>query len=422
MTFNYTNRRNALYALSILCILLGFVTGRAFFFNVAFVLGMLMIIAFIWAWFAVRWIVIQRRTRTRRAQVGKIMEEAFTVRNTSIFPKLWIEIRDQSDLPGHRASQVVPALGARARHSWQVQTPCLVRGEFRLGPITMISGDPFGLFIFPRTIPATSRIIVYPQTIHVSRFELPIGTLSGGEAQRRRTHYITTNAAGVRDYVTGDSYNRIHWKSSARKNRLIVKEFEIDPLVDIWIFADFSANSVVEPHVERLGGSGAVIPRGGGIPPSTEEYSVVIAASLAQHFINLERSVGFAAYTPQRVIHQPERGNRQMTHIFESLAVARSFSSHSLSQMLTLETPYMSRGTTLIIVTSSLEKAWINEAQILTQRGIRPMCVFIDPATFGGTQNSEEIRGILQLAKIPTVIVNNGDDIAVALAQSHRPY
>ena len=40
-----------------------------------------------------------------------------------------------------------------------------------------------------------------------------------GEALRRRTHYVTTNAAGVRDYAPGDSFGRIHWPSTARRNR-----------------------------------------------------------------------------------------------------------------------------------------------------------------------------------------------------------
>jgi len=410
------NRRNVVWLLTIALMLTGILTGRAFFFNIAYMMIGMMFLAFVWAWFAVRWLTIQRRTRTRRAQVGRLMEESFAVRNTSIFPKLWIEVRDHSDLPGHRASQVVPAMGARARHSWQVTTPCLVRGEFKLGPLTLISGDPFGMFLFPRWLLATSRVIVYPQTVTLTHFELPMGTLSGGEAQRQRTHYVTTNAAGVRDYVQGDSFNRIHWRSSARKGRLIVKEFEIDPLVDIWIFTDFSASALVEPRVERIGKTGPVIPRGGGIPPSTEEYIAVIGASVAQHFINLERAVGFAAYTPNREVHQPERGNRQMTHIFESLAVARSRSNYSLAQMLTLETPYLTRGTTLIIITSSLDTAWVQEAQVLMRRGIRPMCVFVDPESFGGNRPSSEIIGHLQAAKIPTLMVRCDEDIASALA------
>jgi uncharacterized protein (DUF58 family) len=50
--------------------------------------------------------------------------------------------------------------------------------------------------------------------------------------------YVTTNVAGVREYAPGDSFNRIHWPSTARAGRLIVKEFELDPTADIWLFLD----------------------------------------------------------------------------------------------------------------------------------------------------------------------------------------
>jgi uncharacterized protein (DUF58 family) len=64
---------------------------------------------------------------------------------------------------------------------------------------------------------------------NIHSFPLPSGLLSGGEALRRRTHQITPNAAGVRDYAPGDPLNRIHWISTARRRRLMVKEFELDP-------------------------------------------------------------------------------------------------------------------------------------------------------------------------------------------------
>ena len=377
-----------------------------------------MILSFVWAWLSVRWINIARKTRARRAQVGRNLDEVFIIRNRSIIPKLWLEIRDHSTLPGHRASHVVPALAGRSSYRWYVETPCLVRGEFQLGPITIISGDPFGFFLSPRTVDATSRVIVYPATVPISHVQLPIGQISGGDAQRQRAHFVTTNAAGVRDYVPGDSFNRIHWASSARKDRLIVKEFDIDPLVDIWLFVDFSASSVVEePGLQRIGRMGTIVPTSQDIPPSTEEYAVVIAASLANHFITSERALGFAAYTPYREVYQPEHGQRQMNRILQTLAVARSFSKYTLGQMLTLETPYFTRGTTLLIITSSLDPAWVTEAQILSRRGIRPMCILIDPASFQGNSTAEEITGLLRLAKIPTLTVRKNDDIGAALAQ-----
>ena len=413
------NRRNTIYGLLILCLLAGLFTGRAFFFNLAYLFVALLIISFLWSWLSVRWISIGRRTQARRAQVGRTLEEAFIVRNHAWLPKLWLEVRDHSDLPGHRASHVVPPLGIRGTYRWSVQTPCLARGEFRLGPMTLVSGDPFGLFLTPRRLAATSSVVVYPATVEVPNIEMPVGVLSGGEARRRRAHFVTTNAAGVREYAPGDSFNRIHWRSTARRDHLMVKEFEIDPLVDIWLFMDFSASSLVEhPSVQRASRTGPVITNSGGIPRSTEEYGVVAAASLATYFIErLERAVGFVAYTPYREVFQPERGDRQLTRIMQVLAVGRSLSEYSLAQMLALETPYLTRGTTLVIITSSLDANWIREAQVLIRRGIRPMCVLVDPYTFGGDTPSDEIRGMLRLAKIPLLPLHSGDDLAAALSQ-----
>jgi uncharacterized protein (DUF58 family) len=293
-----------------------------------------------------------------------------------------------------------------------------VRGEFLLGPLTIISGDPFGFFQTPRHINVTERLIVYPMTVPIHNFALPMGFLSGGDAQRRLTHQITTNATSIRDYVNGDSLNRVHWKSTARTGKLMVKEFELDPLVDIWLFNDFSSDSLYEdPSIQRNEQAGTIIPGTQEIPPSTEEYGVIIGASLAKYFIESERAVGYVAYTPRRHFFDPNRDHRQLTRILQTLATARSTSTHTLKEMLSLEAPHFTRGTTLIIITSSLDTQWVEEAQILMRRGIRPMCVLIDTASFDSSRNSDEMRGMLQLAKIPTIVVRKNDDIAATLEQ-----
>ena len=418
---NMPNRRNAVYALLILTLLAGLFTGRAFFFNLAYLFVGLLLLSFLWAWLSIRWISIYRRTRARRAQVGRKLDEAFIVRNRSWMPKLWMEINDHSTLPGHRASHVIPALGSRSSHRWYVETLCQVRGEFQLGPITLTSGDPFGLFMTDRFIDAKTRVVVYPATVPVNNFHLPGAILYGGEAQRRRAQFVTANAAGVREYAPGDSFNRIHWNTTARRDQLMVKEFDIDPIADIWIFLDLSPTSLVEDYtVRRTGPSGTVVPTGPGIPASTEEYGVVVAASLTQYFIELERALGFVTYTGRRQVHQPERGMRQMTHILQTLATARSLSPYTFAQMLELEMPYLTRGTTLIIVTASLDTDWVTQAQILSGRHVQTSCVLLDPQSFGGMTSSQSMRNTLQLAKIPTVVIHKNDDLTMALGQ--RPY
>ena len=412
------SRRNALYVLAALSLLAGLFSGRADLFNIAYLIAAVMLLSLLWTWMTLRGIALRRTTRTRRSQVGRVFHESFGVRKTGITPKLWLEIRDHSNLPGHNASLVVPTLVGNREFSWEVETVCSQRGEFQLGPMTVVSGDPFGLFHSPRRVGATDRLIVYPLTIELNKVILPVGYLSGGDAQRQLTHQVTTNASSIRDYVSGDSMNRIHWRSTARTGDLMVKEFELDPLVDIWLFSDFSAKSLCTdanaPALSLVDGTSDGIIR---IPPSTEEYGVIVAASLAKHFLDDERVVGYAAYTPYRQVIQPERGSRQLTRILEALASARSASNHTLKDVLSLETQLFTRGTTLMIITSSADQDWISEAQVLRRRGIRLICVYINPQTFSAERDSKGVRGLLQLAKIPTIVISKDDDLAAALEQ-----
>jgi uncharacterized protein (DUF58 family) len=413
-----SDRRIAIYLLIIVGLLAGLGTGKTAFFSLAYLLGSLFIAAMVWAWLAVRRISIGRQTTSRRAHVGGVVSESFAVQNRGFLPKLWMEVRDHSDLPNHRASQVIALLRPKRTHNWQVQTMCQVRGEFTLGPMTLISGDPFGLFLHERRIHASERILVYPVVYPVTNFALPGGLYSGGEAQRQWTQQVTTNAAGVREYAQGDSINRIHWKSTARRGKLIVKEFELDPMVDIWLLADFSAESVVEDKtVRRLGGVGTVIPSGSALPNSTEEYMVAAAASLATYFTDQERALGFAAYLPQREFQPPERSPRRLTRVMETLAMARSHATMTLYDMLVNEGRSFSRGATLVILTSTTDVRWVQEAFVLARRGIRPTVVYIDPATFGSKQPSGEVLKTLEMARIPTVVVRKGDPIGSTLSQ-----
>jgi len=413
-------RRNSLYLIIILALLSGLVTGRATFFVVAYLLFGVLLLSALWASLSIAGISLGRSTRSRRSQVGHTFTETFYVHNHSWLPKLWLEVNDYSDLPFHNVGRVTPVIPPRSTYSWTVETPCYVRGEFRLGPMRVATGDPFGLFEPQRTINATERIIVYPQAVPLMQFDLPAAALSGGDPQRFITQHITTNAASVRDYVVGDSINRIHWRSTARRGRLIVKEFELDPQVDVWLFVDFSQYSLVEdPTLQRVGMIGSIIYGSPHIPRSTEEYAVVIAASIANYFAEQERSLGFSAYTPYLEVLLPERGQRQLMRILNILAVARSTTPMSLADMLRMQSHNFTRGTTLIIVTAALDPQWLTQVQRIRERGVKSVCIFVDPVSFGGTHPSDEMRQRLLSLKIPTIVVKYGDDLSHQLSRRY---
>ena len=271
------------------------ITGRDLFFNLTYLWLVLVGIAALWTWIGIRQIRLARDLRTTRGCVGGPLEERLALRNTGSTPKLWVEVRDESTLANHRASLVVEALGARQERRWTVRTICRERGRFQLGPASLTTGDPFGLFQLSRTVPHRAEVVVYPFTVDLPEFALPIGVMPGGEALRRKTHYITPNASGVRDYAPGDGMSRIHWPSTARRDRLIVKEFELDPLADVWLVLDGdrearAALPAPAPRLtaaERLWGVERV-----DLPPSTEEYCVSVTASLAPYFVRPDPNLG----------------------------------------------------------------------------------------------------------------------------------
>ncbi len=417
------HRRTAVFIMAIIALVGGLITGNDLWFTLAYLLGLLLIFSFAWAWANINWLHLSRVTRTRRTQVGRPLEERFVVRNTGLVPKLWLEVRDFATLPGHFSSRVINSLAPRTSYTWRVTTTCRERGRYQLGPLRLSTSDPFGLFPMSRELTPTTNVVVYPLTVDIHRFALPIGMLPGGDALRRRTHYVTTNASGVRDYAPGDSFSRIHWRSTARRNRLIVKEFELDPLADIWIVADMAIFGHVPPPPESE-------PTPEDLPPwmvmekfelakTTEEYTVTIAASLAQFFLRQDRAVGMLAYGQSNEAVQADRGSRQLNRILETLAVLRAEGQVPISDMIQAEMHLMPRGTTVVVVTPDPSKKWATTARELMRRGLRVVTVLVNPESFGSLRSSEPLLHLMQANGMVSYIVNSGDNLTGVLSSGN---
>jgi len=236
-----STRAKVVIGLLIISIAGALATGWKTYYNLSYVWASLLIISYGWSRISLNGITLRRQPRSLRAQVGRTFEESFVIQNSSRVGKLWIELRDHSELPGHRASTVMTGLPSKNEKTWVVRTLCTRRGRFRVGSAEIHSGDPFGLF--PRVIEIKQEyyLVVLPRIERIHSFVFPSGRLPGGDALQYRTHQVTPNAAGVREYAPGDSLNRIHWKTTARRQKLMVKEFEFDPQAEVWILLDASA-------------------------------------------------------------------------------------------------------------------------------------------------------------------------------------
>lgn len=417
-------------SLRVVLILLGLsllalgLTGLPIYARLSYVWGFLLALSWIWSRLSLRGVEVERKARSRRAHVGQVFEERFFVENTGLLPRLWLHVRDRSALPGSPGSRVLTLVGGRERRSYRARTRLVQRGIFSLGPTEVASGDLFGLFPVAHTVPSNGSLLVYPMMVDVETFASPPGLLPGGEALRLRTHQVTPNSAGVREYVPGDPLNRIHWLSTARRNELITKEFELDPLAEIWIFLD--AEEAVQAEQPYSLPSQAVEAAWSPwkqirLPPSTEEYGVSIAASLARYFLRRDRSVGLASYhqasrgTPD--ILPPDRGGRQLGKVLEVLAPLRAAGDLSISALVTAHAQHIPRGSTVIVITPSVEGEVALAADLLSQRGLRPVVVLLDAASFGGSQGTKDLAMSLTALDVPVWEIKNGEDLETTLSR-----
>lgn len=403
-------------ALAITCFVIAQGTNIPLFFNLFYVLLALLLAAYVWAWANLQGLRIDREVGTRRAQVGEETRERVMVTNRWPLPKLWVEVRDHSDMPHHSAGFVV-YLPGHGRRRWTVRTPCTMRGKWTLGPVTLHSGDPFGIFKLERSGGGTSEVIVYPATIDLPAFRLPAAELQGGQDIRTRTFQVTPNVSTVRQYVTGDSFNRIHWRSTARTGELMVKEFELDPTADIWIVLDMHERSQQVAATERTLFQDRRHGRDIRMAESTEEYIISAAASIAQHLLGNNRNVGLIAWGQHREVLPPEREARQLYKILESLAMLRAHGTHMLAEVLSAESTHFSRSSTAVIITAALNPLWVNGIQQLLYRGIRAVVVFIDPETFDSPPGTAAIMQRLASLRVQAYRVRQGQPLNEALAE-----
>lgn len=368
---------------------------------------------------------VRRRARVERSEVGHILEEVFEVRNRSRLPRFWIEIRDQSDLPGSDGSRVLALLGGGRVRNYVSRTRLISRGVFSLGPTELRSGDLFGLFFVSRKIQSKKILIVYPHLIKFDDVPNPPGLLPGGEAVSRRTTHITPNAATVREYSVGDPMTRIHWPSVARRNRLIVKEFELDPLAEMWILVDGQKPAHARLDYELETDAGSVIfqrAAAGKLFPNTEEYCATLAASLAKHYLQAGRTVGYASAGSELILLPAERGNRQLNKLIEATALFRADGVDDFSDFVFRQSRHLPRGSTLYLITPSVDERIVTSGDYLRRLGQRTIVLLIEAASFGGRKGSPELAAKLKVLGVPCSLIHEGQTLTGVLAGTKAAY
>ena len=399
------------------------ISGSPLYARVAYLALLLLLGGALWAAFSIRGIRLRREARTLRASMGEVFEEHFEVLNTTWPGVLWLEVVNRSALPtvsgASSGSRLLTRIGPHQRRFYTTRTLLTRRGAFQLGPTDARTGDPLGLFSARRTLPAGETLVVLPLTVRISTFPPPPGILAGGKSIQRKTMDVTPHAAGVREYVPGDPMKRIHWPTTAHRDRFMVKEFEQDPQSDIWFFLD------AQREVQLLSREGETVVEDENwwlrrlkvsLPRDTFEYAISVTASLARFFLNEKRAVGLACAAGRLTVLAAERGVRQVGKVLETLAYLQPQGELPMLGLVGMQAKQLPPGSAAILVTPSVRPDLLLAVDDLQRRNLRPLVLLIRPETFGGSQDSQSLVSGLMNRDIPVCRIGYGDDLAAQLA------
>lgn len=217
----------------------------------------------------------------------------------------------------------IPIAGARKR----IRTSCYAtapeRGWARLGPFTVVSEFPPGLFTYRRIVPVVNRLLVYPRVGALNRRFLDplLAKVEYTEQAARDFERGLEEFAGLREFREGDNPRRIHWKMSARlSGRLLVREFEDPRVRDVSILLD--------THVPKVGD---------GRRRARLERAIPFAATLADALLARGYHVRFRAYGPEPVTVELDPRGHDLDDLLHALALLKPSRTRTLAELLAAE-------------------------------------------------------------------------------------
>ncbi len=332
----------------------GALFGSVGLFGLGLLLTAAILASWLWSRVCLRNLWVERSFSQTRAFWGEEIEMSQVFTNNKALPVPWLSVEDtysgklelssarQEISIKSRERRINTALSLnwyeRVRRRYLIK--CIARGEHSFGPITVQSGDVFGLFRRYESVSTPQTLIVYPRYVPVEQLGIPARQPFGDFKAVQHLATDPLRLRTIREYAFGDNPRHIHWKATARRGVLQTKLFEPAATPQLLVFCN-------QDTFTRMWE---------GIDADTLELTITVAASIANHALEEGYMVGlqvnaFGSMSDRQVKIPPGRSPDQFTHILENLALIEGWSGLPMEEVIRAERRALPIGATLVIVT-----------------------------------------------------------------------
>ena len=362
-------------------------------------LGLLAVVllARFWTRLAGRPVAVRRRLPQAERYEGDDVQVRLRVDLERALVPASVVVRERISKLGGRETPV-PARGGK---SYVLER--LSRGRYVFEETVAVIEDPFGLDRVEQELPAPGALLVYPRLVELER----LFSESGRFSRDGRTLLLRRPAGfdlhSVREYEQGESLRKVHWRSTAKRGQLMVKELEDSPRDEVAVVLDADPAAVVGDSFEvQVRAAGSIL-----MAHARRGRKSVLVVNSARR--------------EQQRVHSRTGDRREALDL---LAAVEPEPGPPLASLLADEAGVAARAESLTIVTASLSARLVDALVAHVPGRARVALVLVDAASFapGKGEAQSAFPGLLRLqaAGAAVAVLRQGDDLAAVLGGSGR--
>ena len=280
----------------------------------------------------------------------------------------------------------------------------LHRGRHRLEPLDVVMTDPLGLERIEQRLDLQESILVRPRVPVLESLFSTHGARDTGAARSRFRRPTGFEIHAVRDYAPGEPLRAVHWPSTARRGRLMVKELDDAPRDDLAIVLDQDRDGVAGPAGH-----------------SSFDDAARAAGALALAHVLWNRRVALVGTAPGAEAVRIRSAGHDWEVALDALAEVMPVAGAHADRALRSPTAAVSRAREIVVVTSRPERV-VDALLELRRNGRSVSLVAVASETYAGRPRRGPDPALLRAAAegMPVAVVSADETLEAALTGRHE--
>ena len=395
--------RSLLIAIISLSLILGLATGFHVFYSLFLISSAICILSIIWAYFNTWGLNIEYHREYSDLRVGNSIRTQISLHNKTIFPKLNLSVTDLYEL-SYNPDEILLNIPAHKKEDITLTVLLEQRGVFSVRGAMVKSIDPLDLSHISRGSRLPRELIVFPKVLDIPPFSMPYGEITGEGASERTDPLGSTSISTIREYQPGDSTRNIHWPSTARTGKIILKQFDSGKENILWIMLDMDSSV-----------------HSGTAPYNTEEFSIIAAASIAHAYFKIGWAVGLICHGNQSYVIHPQQDKQVLDQIMIALATIGPEGKTTISALFAYWEGSLSvKSDNLVVITPNRDPYFINLLESPSNNATPLALVIVESDSFNESWDKQNAVRHTAQGNLPIYSISKDDDIKSSLSHPYQ--